>query len=231
MKQEKAGNFEDQKLKRINSNYISHEIQHLIHFEKGFPFTIKNLLLRPGKSIREFLFENRDKYVKPVLFLVVSSVVFLLLMSFLHIHLSFFNIDTMEILKGKIRSKEIGAWTNKNMGYSQLIMGIFISLWIKVFYRKYKYNIFEILVLLSFVLGEALLIFAFFIIVANIVQSENVAVFGIIVYFVYIIWAIGQFFGEKKAINYIKSFFVYFLGNATYLATLVSIAYLLKFIL
>ncbi|MFV0605500.1 MAG: DUF3667 domain-containing protein [Niabella sp.] len=218
------------KLKRIDHHYISHEIQHLLHFDKGIFLTIKNLLIQPGKTIREFLFENREKYVKPILFLILSAIIFSLVTHLLHIKLSFFNIDTMEILKGKIRSKEIGEWANKNIGYAQLLMGVFIAFWIKLFYKKYHYNIYEILVLLSYVLGEALLIFGSFIFIANIFKSEPIATIGVIIYFLYIVWAIGQFFGEKELINYIKSIFVYLLGNISYLAVLVLIAYLLKFI-
>lgn len=112
-------------LKRIDRDFISHEIQHVLHFDKGIFLTLKNLLLMPGKSIREFLFENREKYVKPLLFLIVCSIIFSLILHLFQGNFSFFNIDSMESLKGKIRSKEIGNWTNKNIGYAQLIMGLF----------------------------------------------------------------------------------------------------------
>lgn len=229
-KLEKEINDTKPKLKRINGHYISHEIQHLLHFEKGFFFTVKELLLRPGKSIREYLFEDREKYVKPILFLILSSVIFDLVIHWLHLNMAFFNIDTIERLKGKLRSKEIGDWTNSHIGYAQLIMAIFIAFWIKLFYRKFKFNIYEILILLSYVLGQALMMLGTFIILADIFKSENIATIGVAIYFSYIIWAIGQFFGEKNFINYIKSLLVYILGNATYLFVLVSIAYLLKFI-
>lgn len=218
------------KLKRIDHLYITHEIQHFLHFDKGIFITIKNLLIKPGKTIREFLFENRDKYVKPVFFLLVSAVIFSLIIQFFHLKIEFFNINSIEELKGKVRSKEIGEWTNKNIGYAQLIMGIFIAFWIKLFFKKFKYNIYEILVLLSYVLGEALLILGLFIFIANTFKSEFIATVGIIIYFVYIVWAIGQFFGETKPINYLKSILVYLFGNATYLIVLLLISYLLKFI-
>ena len=216
--------------KRIDRHYISHEIQHLIHFDKGFLFTVKGLLTRPGKSVREFLLKDRTKYVKPVLFLIITSVIFTFTIHSLHIRFSFFNVDEIIPLKGKIRSKEIGEWTDSHSGYAQLIMGIFIAFWIKIFFNKFKYNIYEILVLLSFVLGEAVLILTFFTVSAQVFESGYLATFGIIIYFTYIIWAIGQFFGEKKAVNYVKSSLVYFLGNATYMGVLVLIAYLLTFI-
>lgn len=217
-------------LKRIDQGYISHEIQHLLHFEKGFLFTIKSLLLRPGKSIREFLFVDRANYVKPILFLIITSVLFSLIIHWVDAGFSFFNIDAVIPLKGKLRSKEIGEWTNTHIGYSQLIMGIFIAFWIKILFKKFQYNIYEILVLLSFVLGEALLILGLLLVIAYLTKSSVIGLISIIMYFAYIIWAIGQFFGEKKIINYIKSILAYLLGNVTYMMTLILIAYLLKFV-
>lgn len=219
-----------EKLKRIDGHYISHEIQHLLHFEKGFLFTIKSLLIRPGKAIREFIFEDREKYIKPVLFLIFTSVIFTFITHSLHIGFRFFNIDDIIPLKGKIRAKEIGEWTDSHIGYAQLIMAVFIAFWIKIFYRKFKYSIYEILVLLSFVMGEAILILTFFNVPAKVFKSQDLALIGAVIYFVYIIWAIGQFFGEKKIVNYIKSILVYFLGNLSYMGALILTAYLLKFL-
>jgi len=109
-------------------------------------------------------------------------------------------------------------------------MGLFIAFWIKLFYRKFNYNIYEILVLLSFILGEAFLIFGTLIFITYLFSSQILGVISIASYFIYIIWAIGQFFGEKEIINYLKSIFAYFLGSATYMTILILIAFILKFI-
>ncbi len=215
-------------LQRIDAHFISHEIQHLLHFEKGFLFTVKELLLRPGKSIREFLFEDRNKYVKPLIFLIFSSVIFTIIVHFFHLDFSFFNIDRIEPLKGKIRAKEIGDWTNSHFGYTNLIIGIFIGFWIKIFFKKLDYNIFEIIVLLCFALGEAILILGIFVFSASLFKSSVLALIGIFLFYAYTIWAIGQFFGEKKPMNYLKSAMTYVLGNASFLITLIVIAYLWK---
>ncbi|MCL5244270.1 DUF3667 domain-containing protein [Cellulophaga sp. 20_2_10] len=218
------------KLKRIDKDYLYNEIKGVFNLEKGLFLTIKNLLVRPGKSVREFLFENRKKYVKPIIFLILTSLFFSLIISLLDINLSFFNIDKIEGLKGKLRSKEIGDWSQNNLGYSQLIMGVFIAFWLKVFYRKMNYNLYEILILLSFVLGESFIIFGIFVFLAAILNSAVIGLIGTLIYFIYIIWAIGQFFGEHKFINYLKSFFAYALGNITYLMIMTLIAFLLKFL-
>lgn len=218
------------KLKRIDKHYLYAEIQSLLNLEKGFLLTVKNLLIKPGQSVREFIYENREKYVKPILFLILTSVIFTFIINSLDINFSLFNIDKVRGFNGKIRSKEIGDWTQNNIGYSQLAMGVFIGLWIKLLYRKSIYNFYEILVLLSFILGESFIILGTFILLASILKSPIIGVIGIIIYFVYIVWGIGQFYGENRIINYLKSLLAYVLGNITYMMLMALLAYIFKFI-
>ena len=35
-------------LKRIDRRYISHEIEHVLHLDRGFFYTVKELIVRPG---------------------------------------------------------------------------------------------------------------------------------------------------------------------------------------
>ncbi len=215
-------------LTRIDSQYVSHEMQHLFHLEKGYIFTIKQLLFRPGKAVREFLYEDRNKYVKPIIYVIFNSVLFTLMTNYYEIKFSFFNIDKMPFLKGYLRSKEIGVWSDSHIGYTNLIMGLFIGFWTKLFFKKYGHNIFEIFVLLCYVLGTTILLLIPFLVAAELFNSSFIASCGLLVYFSYIFWAIGQFFGEKKIVNYIKSIVAYIFGNLTYMLTVIFIAYFFK---
>ena len=47
-------------LKRIDGHYIYHEIEHILHFDKGIFYTIRELLIRPGENIRSFVSEKGD---------------------------------------------------------------------------------------------------------------------------------------------------------------------------
>ena len=66
------------------------------------------------------------------------------------------------------------------------------------YFKKSNHNIYEILVLLSFILGEAFIILGVFIFLATIFHSQVTAVVGTLIYFIYIIWGIAQFL-EKKS--------------------------------
>jgi len=53
----------------INFKSILHEVQHsLLHIDKGILYTTKELLLRPGKTISDYLNGKRVKHFKPFAF-------------------------------------------------------------------------------------------------------------------------------------------------------------------
>jgi len=216
------------KLERIDRPYILKQFQHLINVEKGFLYTAVELLIRPGKSIQEFIFENRGKHMKPVVFLVFTSIVFALTTYFLNIYYYYFNVSKITLLQDKVSLGAFGEWLNNNIGYTNLIIGCFIAFWIKVFFRKSKYNIYEIMVMLCFVLGEATLIQSLGLAIGKL--TDNVLISGIsfIMFFFYPIWAIGQFFGKKKLMNYLKSLIILILGGMSYLFVFILIGYVFK---
>ena len=44
-----------QNLKRIDRNYVFSEIKSVLNLDKGILYTIKELLIRPGQNIRNFI--------------------------------------------------------------------------------------------------------------------------------------------------------------------------------
>jgi len=223
MKDNSKNSFPDQtyneiEIKRIDRNYILEEIHGAFSFQKGYLFTIKELAINPGSAIKEFIKNDRKRLVKPILFIVFTSLIYSILKSFLLIELD----NTLNSGDKNSAIFKMLIWTQENYGYSNIIMAVFIAFWIRLFFRKYEYNIFEILVLLCFVMGFGMLIFSAFAVIEAILDQVIVQIAGIIVY-IYIAWAIGQFYGKRKVVNYIKAFFAYFLGMVTFGIVLVSI--------
>ena len=214
-------------LKRINSSYIIHEIQHLLHLESGFLFTIKQLLFKPGKLVRDFIFEDRSKATKPVIFLIFSAALFTLIFHFFHIEYEFFSLNQkIGNIDQYLEKEKISNWVNSHLGYTSLIIGFFIALWIKLFFRKHHYNIYEITVLLCYSIGQALLIISLLALLAVICKSQTIISVGILAGYFYIFWSVGQFFGETKLINYLKSFICCILGAISFRFILIFIAYI-----
>lgn len=200
------------KLKRIDGHYIAHEIEHVLHFDKGILYTIRELLIRPGANIRRFLAEDRSRLVKPVIFIIVTSLVYTIASHYFHIE-PLIQHD----LSAQSMTAKLYKWTQDYLGYSNIIMGGFIAIWIKLFFRKHSYNYFEILILLCFVMGMGMLIFAIFSVAQGVTHIHLMKIAGY-VGVGYCVWAIGQFFGARKVMSYVKAAAAYILGMLTFSA-------------
>ncbi len=170
------------------------------------------MLLRPGKSVRAFMAENRSRLVKPIIFIILSSLLYTIISHFFHTEEGF--VSVKELHESAITT--INQWVQNHYGYANIIMGIFIALWLRLFFRKRDYNFFEILILLCFVLGMGMLIFSVFAVIEGIIHYKTM-VYASIVCLAYSAWAIGNFFnGGKRIANYFKAFVAYLLGMATF---------------
>ena len=109
-------------------------------------------------------------------------------------------------------------------------MGIFIAFWIKIFFGKYNYNFYEILILLCFLMGIGMLLFAFFGIADSLIDLKIIDK-GYLIGIIYILWGITQFFDKKKLMNYPKAIVSYFLGMVTFMIGIFILGTLIDFIL
>lgn len=199
-------------LKRVDAHYVSHEIQHLLHFEKGILYTVKELLIRPGRSIREFIADNRNRLVKPIIFIIITSLIYSTVDHFFHVEEGYVSYKGME----NSAITKIFTWIQNHYGYGNIIMGVFIALWLRLFFRKYNYNFFEILILLCFSMGIGMLVFSVFTIAEALLKIRLMPIAGAIGV-VYCTWAIVQFFNGKKISDYVKALFAYILGSMTFM--------------
>lgn len=65
---------------RIDWHFLGHEIEHsVLHMDRGILYTLKNLMLRPGHLIRDYLDGRRAHHVKPLMLIMITAaaVVFL----------------------------------------------------------------------------------------------------------------------------------------------------------
>lgn len=214
------------KIKRIDGNYILREIEHDLNFERGILFTVRELLIRPGENVRIFISENRSRLVKPIIFIIVTSLIYSFINHFFQIEDGYVKFDeTKQSTTGNIFK-----WIQDHYGYANIIMGLFIAFWTKLFFRKYNYNYFEILILMCFVMGMGMLIYSVFALFQGLTHIDLMQIGGI-VGFIYSAWAIGQFFDKKKFSNYVKAFFSYLLGFLTFSLTAILIGTLIDLII
>lgn len=204
-------------LKRVDGHYIVHEIQHVLHFEKGILYTVKALLTQPGKSVRSFISDDRSRLVKPVIFIIVTSLVYTIVAHLFHAEKPYIYTDLPE----QSAVSAIMKWVQGHYGYANILMGGFIAGWLKLLFRKSSYNFFEILIMLCFVIGTGMLLLAVF---AAVQAFTGVNPGGLIL--IYLAWAIGQFFDGRKISSYLYSLIAYVLGMASFMiiASLIGIS-------
>lgn len=209
-------------IKRIDAHYITHEIEHVLHFERGILFTIKELLVRPGQNIRDFIAKDRSKLVKPIIFIIVSSLIYTLTTHFFHLKEEYISFNDTTNPTANLIFK----WFQNHYGYGNIIMGVFIAFWLKLFFRKYDYNFFEILILLCFVIGTSMLIFSVFAILEGLTKLSLMKISGMIS-ILYNTWATGQFFDKQKWTNYLKAMVSYILGLLTFSVSVILLGLLI----
>lgn len=203
-------------LNRIDYSYLTQELGSLFFFEKGFLYTVKEMLVRPGKSVRRFLYQERDTFVKPLIFVIVTSVIYSILnysLGFKDGYIKFSDSAESYVLI-------IGSLATSNYGYTNITIAICITFWVKLLFKHKNINFYEIAVLICYLLGVEMLIFALGGILETIFSGDY-AQLAAVISMLYLTWGIGQFFNEGKKV-YFKGFLSYMLGVVTWL-TIVSI--------
>ena len=206
-----VGNFcsncgQPAKLKRIDKYYIIQELGGFFFANKGMIYTIKKILINPGDSVRRFITEDRYRFVKPITFLFVSSLIYVITSSLFNVSIQ----DYMDFDEGTIVSF-VMTWLIEHPGYMNIIVGMFMAFFIKIFFKKAGYNIFEIFILMCFVCGMTTLFDSVGAIIQGITHLKFIQI-SIFISFTYSTWAIAQFFDRKKVASYIKAFLSYILG-------------------
>ncbi len=210
------------KPKRISLQYVLGEVGSVLSFQKGILYTIKELSIRPGKSIRTFLFEDRTKLVKPAFFLIFCSLVYTILQQFLRFEDSYFE----EFQKDSTANNTI-SWVRGNWGYVNILTSLFFALSIRILFWRRKYNYFELLVLLFYVLGVTMLMYS---VLGTIEASTGLEIYlvGAGISAVYMCWVVGQFYGKPYILNYTKSVLSYVLGWIFFTIATVILALLMR---
>lgn len=192
------------KVRKINLKYLIDEIPDTIfQINRGFLFTVKQLTLRPGYSIREFLDGKRKPYYKPFAFFLITSTLYFLLTYVLDKNTF---IDDLLLgfrhgMEDRNQSTDSGIleWISKNQTYFILFFLPLFSLASYLAFIKWKYNYFEHLVINIYITGYQMIIYLIF---SFVFFEENILLTApLIIGFIYNFWTFIQLFEGKKIWN------------------------------
>jgi hypothetical protein len=147
-------NCGQKRFKRIDRKYLWNELQYTVfHANKGLLYTIKKLIVNPGKTARAFIDGNRVNHYKPILLVFVLSGV--------STFISFKVLNFQNMLTAYFEAKKLSSgFTTKYMSfmssYSTLIMLALIPLFAvttKLAYRKWGHNFYEHIVMNAYVVS------------------------------------------------------------------------------
>jgi len=199
------GNFcsncgQSSKVNRIDSHYVAEEISNgLFQVNRGFFYTIKELFIRPGVTIKNFLQGKRQNYFKPIPFVLLASTLYVFIVYLLD--LNTYSKDFESGFKAGVHESEMNKassilnvlnWLANNHAYTLLILLPFYSLSSYIAFIKSKYNYFEHLVLNIYISGQQMIIYlvsSFFVIKGGVTEIIPVAT-GVIFNY----WAFHQIF-------------------------------------
>jgi hypothetical protein len=191
------------------------EIANVLFVNRGMFYTIKNLLTNPGISVRHYITEDRSRFVRPISFIVVTSLIYTIVTYFfpsgVEDYVSQFSSTEDGLEKMNQVLLDITKWTQEYSGYTNLFIGFFMAFGIKLFFRKAGYNLSEIYVLLCYVFGLTTLVDAAGSIFQAIIHLNLISIL-FVVETIYITWAVGQFFNEKKITSYSKALLSFLFG-------------------
>jgi hypothetical protein len=209
----------------INFKSILHEVQHsLLHIDKGILYTTKELLLRPGKTISDYLNGKRVKHFKPFAYIFILSTIYAILTKLSHKAI-FLNSFIKGIIAGLTDGNakndfevavKTAQWMTNNYAYTTLLIIPIFSFASYLCFYKAKYNYFQHLILNSFIAGFRtvvfliLLPFTYFITNKNI--NEIIDVGKVFLGLILTIWAYFQFFNNTKPfLRVLLTLFTYFI--------------------
>ncbi len=208
-------------VERIDSKYLFTEIwNNIFQVDRGFFFTVKELFLRPGHSIREFLEGKRTPYFKPVTFVFVFSTLYVLISYFvgqkpyLGEMIAGFSKGITGGTTEELVSMKLFKWLSNNHAYSTLILLPVFSFASYLTFIKSKYNYYEHLVLNFYITGQQMIFYMLLNIIMFVIGKEVPSIF-ISIFFVaimYTFWTYFQFFEDKHPlVKILLTLLTYFL--------------------
>lgn len=189
---------------RINLHYMLHELQHsVLHVDKGIFYTIKELLIRPGYAIRDYLEGKRVYHFKPFAFILILGAIYAFI-----IHLSN-KYPEAYLFQGGINSasesnKIILEWIYSHYSLVMFILIPISALSSYLTFRKSGYNYMEHIIIYSYITGMHIILLLVIYPFYYLTMSAIIYSITFIIGYIYNIWVLSQLFRKASWIGVIS---------------------------
>ncbi len=174
----------------------------VFQINRGFFFTLKELFVRPGHSIRAFLGGKRKNHFKPIAYAFLISTVYFFLTRALGTE-TILNDAISGFAEGGNHKSDLSALTWFADRYSYTIL-LFLPVYALASFLAFKgtgYNFVEHVVLNAYIIGQQTLIYILYAITSYLTGDTELLALAIVVmsitYQLFVFW---QFFSKQGAI-------------------------------
>jgi len=192
---------------RINFTNVLNEVsESLFQINRGFFYTIRELFVRPGSSLNEYLTGKRKSHFKPFAYVLTLSTVYFLITQITNQNTWMDDTITgwMNGVSGQNSEFEmpnIANWFAKNYAYSSLLLLPVFSLASYISFRKFGKNYLEHIVVNSYITGHQAIIYSLFAILGISIEHEIIELLSLLLAITYTIWTFNQLFMDGNRIK------------------------------
>jgi hypothetical protein len=203
---------------RINlHNFLNEVSESVFQVNRGFFFTLWELMRSPGQGISEFLEGKRKLYFKPIAYVLTLSTLY-----FLVAQLSGRNTWIDDLFTGFVSGTAIAdenlelpkalTWFTKSYAYSILLLLPIFSLASYLSFFSFGKNYLEHVVINSYVTGQQAIFYSLFTFLEIIVESKIFEFLPLLIAISYAFWVFWQLFPNgSRFVNLLRSMLTYLL--------------------
>ena len=218
-----SGNFctycgQSTRVGKINlPNFLQELSASVFQVEKGLFFTIWEVLIRPGTTLRNFIQGKRKNYFKPFAFLLTLSTIYILLAEVTDLDTWFDAFYTgwmagASDTQQDSHAQKVLGWFVINYRFSTLALLPVFSLASYLSFRKFGYNYLEHVVINCYISGMQALIYAVCTLGEALLRNEVVESASFFVSMGFNIWAFWDLFVQAKPLSRVlRTILTYFL--------------------
>lgn len=206
------GNFcsncgQSARVSRINlPGFLNDISEDLLQVNRGFFFTLRELYVRPGESLREFLDGKRKNHFKPIAYVLTLSTLYFLIAQ-LTDQKTWIDDLLTGWMEGAIElstDAKIPAfliWLADNYAYVTLLLLPVFSLSSYLSFKKFGNNYLEHVVINSYITGQQAIIYSIFAFFGAFIDSDIVESLPLLIAIVYAFWVFVQLFSKGRPLG------------------------------
>lgn len=192
----------------IDGHYLWHDLQHFFHLDNSLFYTAKELLIRPGETVRNYVDGKRAAYFGPLCTALTIAGIYILIYYWGNIAPLNILSQMIVTLNGMLYKEEMffPKWLVDNYAFIELF--VFIPLYsiasYLVFY-KFKFTFFEHIAINAFLSAQRMLIgvltFPVLVFIHEVAYSNIIELLVAFVEIGFTIWAFMTFFKKENKIH------------------------------